>query len=1180
MAKRPDDPEQLGLFDTGSGPAPPPVPGEGRQAIPKAPAPMPGAPSAPERASPGLRPPLESEPARARAGRPATTERRFRDSPLPDESARSRIREDLETNLLVEAGAGSGKTTALIDRMVALVGSGAASVEELAAVTFTRKAAAELRQRFQTGLESALVDARGEGATDEPVRLDDALRGIDRAFIGTIHSFCARLLRERPVEAALDPDFRELMGAEEVRQRAAFWRTHLERLSAGDDPLIATLAGAGLAPSQLEGLYDEIVANPDVHFPADAVEPPSDEEVERVRTELDALLDRGARLLPAEPDEKGWDNLQSRLRLLLFLRRVVRWRDRTELLDVLGEEFYGRSYDVVQKRWGDGAAAKALSEDWGALRDGAAADVLDRWWAHRYPMALEFARRAAEAYQAERVRSGTLNFQDLLVLAARLLRSHPGAREQLGRRYRRILVDEFQDTDPVQAEVLLLLTSPVDQRLWQEAVPRDGALFVVGDPKQSIYRFRRADIAVYNLVRDRFREFGGVVELVANFRSLPPIGALVDAVFGDEGRFGQEATRHQAAFAPLRTRRIPEPDGQGVHQYFIDPDGRSYHAAAMDGAARLVPWIAAQVSAGRSPGDFLVLARQKAELATYARELEAWRVPVQVTGAGVDRTEELQELLVLLGALSDPSDPIRVVAVLVGLLFGLDHDQLVEWVLSGGLERRFDITHPHADDHTAVGLALRRLHGWWKASLREPADVLVGRIVDEVGLVPLAAARELGELRAGSLLFALDALRVAALQGDTSLAAATGSLRTALEADEAEAPLEPVRRGVARVMTLHQAKGLEAPVVALVHPVGGRPHPVARHIERRDDGTAVGHLVVRERADRYRDRIIARPAGWSEKEAEEQRFEAAEQDRLLYVAATRAGERLVVARKAGAERGSPWEGLYDWIDGHGNELRLEPISAPEADPMESGAEEVLREAAQVRAERQERSRASYEVATATTLAKEGAVDEAPVTVPLPDPRDGPDPAFRGLSWGIAVHSALNAAARGARDDVLRRVARSALLEAERPVAGGEPRELAELVQLVERVLGSEIWARARHAERVLSEVPFAFREEMKAASGPMETGRDLAGDRPVDGRPGLRIMEGVVDLAFREPRGWVIVDYKTDIGTDPGFPARFESYVRQVRLYSRAWESMTGEPVKERFLLFTARSEGDALVAC
>lgn len=248
--------------------------------------------------------------------------------------------------------------------------------------------------------------------------------------------------------------------------------------------------------------------------------------------------------------------------------------------------------------------------------------------------------------------------------------------------------------------------------------------------------------------------------------------------------------------------------------------------------------------------------------------------------------------------------------------------------------------------------------------------------------------------------------------------------------------------------------------------------------------------------------------------------------------------------------------------------------------MESGAEEVLREAAQVRAERQERSRASYEVATATTLAKEGAVDEAPVTVPLPDPRDGPDPAFRGLSWGIAVHSALNAAARGARDDVLRRVARSALLEAERPVAGGEPRELAELVQLVERVLGSEIWARARHAERVLSEVPFAFREEMKAASGPMETGRDLAGDRPVDGRPGLRIMEGVVDLAFREPRGWVIVDYKTDIGTDPGFPARFESYVRQVRLYSRAWESMTGEPVKERFLLFTARSEGDALVAC
>ncbi|MFO7893768.1 MAG: UvrD-helicase domain-containing protein [Longimicrobiales bacterium] len=1178
MTKRPDDPTQLGLFqDAGAG-------ARGPERSPR-----PDAPPTPESAP---KPAPGSEPEPAPGSTTVTvTDRRFVDGPLPDAGARARIREELDTNLLVEAGAGSGKTTALVERMVALVRTGTARADEVAAVTFTRKAAAELRQRFQTELESALAAARSAGGEEEVDRLDAALRDIDRGFIGTIHAFCARLLRERPVEAGLDPGFRELMGAEEVRQRRAFWRTHLERLSAADDPLVAELTDVGLAPSQLESLFDEMVSNPDVRFPAEPVDPPTAAEVDAVRERLDALLDRGAALMPAEPDpERGWDSLQNRIRLLLFLRRVVDWDDRTVFLDRLGEEVCGRSYGVVQKRWPDKGVAKALSEDWGELRDGAAMDVLDRWWSHRYPIALDFARRAADAFEAERRRIGALNFQDLLMLAARLLRSHPGAREQLGRRYRRVLVDEFQDTDPVQAEVLMLLTSPADGGPWQEAVPRPGALFVVGDPKQSIYRFRRADIAVYNLVRDRFTDFGDVLELVANFRSLPPIGELVDGVFGEGGRFGDRATAYQAAFAPLRTRRVPEPERQGVYQYPIDPDGRSYRDAAADGAARLVPWIARQVRGGRSPGDFLILARQKAELATYARELEVWRIPVQVTGAGVDRTAELHELLVLLEALADPTDPVRVVAVLVGLLFGLDHDQLVDWSMDGG---GFDITHPPANTDPPVGAALLRLHEWWDRSRTVPADVLVGRIVDQVGLVPLAAARELGELRAGSLLFALDAIRVAALQGGTSIATATEALRTALEADEAEAPLEPVRRGVTRVMTLHQAKGLEAPVVALVHPVGGGAHPVTRHIERHDDGSATGYLVVQETVDQWgNSRVIARPAGWEEKEAEERRYEAAEQDRLLYVAATRAGEELVVARQAGQEGKSPWAGLYGWIDGHGDDLRLEPEPAPAPVAMDTDAEAVARAAARLRDERDERARPRWEVVTATTLAKreagEAATPVGPVgpsdaavgtpTAPHPDPRDGPDPVFRGLSWGIAVHGALDAAARGATGEALRRVARSALLEAERPVAEGEPTELDELVTLVERVLESRVWRRAGAADRVLSEVPFAFREERAATGAEPEdaTGDAMGGDPGAYPVAGLRIMEGVIDLAFREEGGWVVVDYKTDVGTDPGFPARRRAYRRQVELYAGAWESMTGEPVKERVLLYTARPGEDA----
>ena len=1138
MAKRPEDPRQLGLFEAPSEPTPP------------------------ESAAPT---------------------RRFMDGELPDQPARDRIAEDLETNLLVEAGAGSGKTKSLVDRMVALVRTGTASVEEIAAVTFTRKAAAELRQRFQTALEAAIVAAREAGDDALAQRLDGSLREIDRAFIGTIHSFCARLLRERPVEAGVDPGFEELLGPDEVRQRRAFWRAYLERLSAVGDEGIQGLARVGLVPSQLEDLFDALVANPDVVFPADAVEPPADDAVATFRARVDALLDRGAALMPAEAAEKGWDDLQTRLRLLLFLRRITDWDDRTQFLDLMGDEFHGRSYRVVQNRWPDGKAAKALWEDWGTLRDGLAEEVLDRWWAHRYPIALRFARRAAEAFREERRRTGKLDFQDLLMLAAGLLRTDDRAREELGQRYRRLLVDEFQDTDPVQAEVLLLLSSPPDGRPWQTAVPRPGALFVVGDPKQSIYRFRRADIAVYNLVRDRFRDFGDVLELVANFRSLPPIGTLVDAVFGEDGRFGEEATARQAAFAPLRTRRLPDPERQGVYEYLVEPDGRSYSAAAADGARRLVPWIAEQIRSGRrSPGDFLILARLKGELATYARELEAWRIPVQVTGAGVDQTEELRELLVLMEALADPSDPVRVVAVLVGLLSGLDHDQLVAWALDTDDDRRrdFDITRPHEGDGTPVGRALQTLHRWWDRSRTEPADVLVGRILDEVGLVPLAAAREMGELRAGSVLFALDTLRVAALAGDTSIAAATEALRTALDADEAEAPLEPVRAGVARVMTLHQAKGLEAPVVALVHPVGQKDHPIRRHIERRDDGSATGWLVVEEQDRQWRKRTIARPGGWEEKEAEERRYDEAEQDRLLYVAATRAGEELVVARQAGKESASPWAGLYPWIAQQGHRLRLEPAEAPPPEPMGRNAESLGRAVDDILADRQSRDRAGYSIRTATDLAKSGggvdmdtvgtgsasgagaSSDPEPFLTPLPDPRDGPDPEFRGRSWGSAVHGALDAAGRGATGDELRRICRSLLLELERPVSTGEPEELDELVALVESVRASDLWVRAGNAIRSLSEVPFAYRDDDSRIELP-------AG---ADHRAGTALLvEGVVDLAFEEPEGWVIVDYKTDVGTDPAFPRRLDAYRRQVEIYAAAWSAMTGQPVKERVLLFTSQ---------
>ncbi|HET9948585.1 MAG TPA: UvrD-helicase domain-containing protein, partial [Longimicrobiales bacterium] len=1127
--------------------------------------------------------------------------------------------------------AGSGKTTELVGRMVALVESGTATVDEIAAVTFTRKAASELRERFQMRLEERLASARA--GDDERAlaaeRLARAVDDIDRAFVGTIHAFCARLLREYPLEVGLDPAFEELPVEERIDLRRRFWQSHLERLTRESAPVLEDLARAGLRPALLYPLFERLVENPDVDFPADTAEPGSPEEVAAVRAELESLVDQAMALMPERVPEKDWDSLQKKMRTLAFTRSVNGWREPADFYDALASicKQGARGHTTTYKRWKDSALAKAFLAKVNAFAwgDTPANRLLERWWAHRYALAIGLAADAAREFEAYRLRAGRLDFQDLLVLTAKLLREQPWVRRALGERYRRLLVDEFQDTDPLQAEIMLLLASDPgpaaeadegsgtalegfdgDARapaspVWRDAVPRPGALFVVGDPKQSIYRFRRADIQLYALVKERFTRFGEVVELTTNFRSRPAIGDLVNELFRTEGFLPPSETEEQAAFEPLNTR---PPEGrvscEGVFVYDLRPSRRAASAAAADDAARLSSWIRARVDGGeRRPGDFLVLTRWRSRLDIYARALEAYGLPVEVTGAGVGVEEELRELEAVLECMIDPGNPVRVTAVLVGLFFGLDYERLLAHRLDGG---GFDAMRPGRHGHEDVLSALRELHGWWREALVEPADVFVARLVSRLGLLPYAAAGELGSLRAGALVYALDAVRAAALAGDASLPGALAALRAALELSEAEAPLEPSRPDVVRLMNLHQAKGLEAPVVVLADPCGGKDRPPDLHVSRSESAAAVGHLVVREAGEGFKgDRILARPPGWDALEERERRFDAAEEVRLLYVAVTRAAQELVVARWPEGRDDSPWRALHPWLERRATVLELEPREPEPRARVERTVEEI-RSAARAAGERVAAAARPTWVRAAVTDVAEGAPAEA---APPPEPpAERPLEGFRGYSWGSAVHGALAAAAAGADGEALRATCRDLLVEHDRPLDDhGDPVELEELIALVRRVEASELWTRARRAERMLAEVPFAAPRDAPrrdAGAGAAPAGRGAAARRQLDlfgaeaaaaaasprpaasgpaggagdgGAPDepLVVLEGVIDLVFREPDGWVVVDYKTDVGTDPDFGRRRAAYRRQVELYAEAWGRLTGEPVKERALFFTSQ---------
>ncbi len=1135
--------------------------------------------------------------------------------PPVDEDQRRRVRTELRTSFLVEAGAGSGKTTLLVDRMVALVESGEAEVARIAAVTFTRKAAAELRERFQVALERRYREACPDPAAGErAARLRDAIDGIDRAFLGTIHAFCARLLRERPIEAGLDPEFQEAQEAETQLLQERFWTSFVERIIADSDPLVEELARAGLRVDQLRKAFDQMVENLDIEYPADPVAAPGPEDARGVRRVLEKLLDRALALIPDDEPERGWDATQQMVRSLRYTRRFRGWDDLAALFDAAEKMSSRKGFTL--NRWPQpsregGAEVKRLRDDLAALgsEDGPIRKHLDRWLAHRYSMAIRLVRRAALEFAEERLRIGLLSFHDLLMLTAQLLREHPEVRRDLGERYRYVLIDEFQDTDPIQAELLFLLASepepqagdagsrpagdgqpPGRQRPqaddtprpadWHTVVPRPGALFVVGDPKQSIYRFRRADIAVYNQVRARFREFGAVLRLITNFRSRQTVADLVNEVFDDSARFPREETDRQACFAPM----VPYPRApngpEGVFHYYVPKARRNADAARLE-AAMLASWIRARLDSGeRAAGDFLVLTRKKAHLDLYARALEERNVTIEVSGAQAGPEEELRELVLLLETLIDPGIPVNVVAVLTGLFFGLDHEQLAQHALAGG---RFDFTSRPRDrgrdgDGSAgdmpdskVAAALAVLHEWWKESRREPADIVIGRLVDRLGLMPFVASSTLGTLRAGIMAYALDSVRAEALRGNASLAGAVEALQAALEWEDAEAPFDPGHGDAVRIMNLHKAKGLQATVVVLANPAQTVSHTrrLDAHTRRGARGGAEAFAAVTAPAGPFSSWTLAQPLEWAALAQEEVRFLEAEEQRILYVACTRAREELVVARKHGK---SCW-GIFDgWLDRHAKALQLAADVPQSRERMARSAEDLLAETAAAEGGMAEGARPSCEFASITALAKGGEekVDEdgggeparaEAAAAAAPQSGDPAAPAspdrttLRGYAWGSAVHGTLAAAAQGVEGDALEFVARALLVEHERPLdERGAPAELDELMSLVGRVRASGLWRRAERADLRHPEVPFAV-------------------DRPAENGGIPRLVEGVIDLAFREADGWVIVDYKTDVGDDPDFPRRQRAYRRQVDLYAECWEQVTGEAVKEKVLLFTTMEE-------
>lgn len=516
---------------------------------------------------------------------------------MRDGAARRRLVGELETNFLVEASAGSGKTYSLVSRIVAGLIGETYRIQHLAAVTFTRKAAAELSGRLRLELEQA-------GA-------QDILADFPEMFVGTVHAFCGRLLREYPVQAGISPAFRELEQREDELLQRSVLRAAFEQPEGQSLLRLLKDFGAGSA-ELLPGLH-EMCDRGELDYFCPQVECP---DLSGAWTQIDRMAES---LEPLTPDCSEAEPTCKILALARRLLQGVRLSDRDtprDMLRLLGE--WEAVPKPVKRYWGpkreqQNEALGRVTPLVEAFRTEVVAPVLEAWRAYLYTRCVPFLTRVRGACQEERRQQGLVSFHDLLRKCVTMLKKHPDVLAALRDRFRHLYVDEFQDTDPLQAELFLLLAGEP---------PRPGSLFIVGDPKQSIYRFRHADMRIYQRVRARLLECGGdMLALTTSFRSSIPMCEWLNQTF--EHLLPNQASPQQAAFSPLESHRR---EAAGPALYRLTQHCGRYPEVSREEAGQIARYIAAS---GQEPGDFLILTSRRAELVVYQQALRQHGVPYQ-----------------------------------------------------------------------------------------------------------------------------------------------------------------------------------------------------------------------------------------------------------------------------------------------------------------------------------------------------------------------------------------------------------------------------------------------------------------------------------------------------------------------------------------------------------------------
>ncbi len=1053
------------------------------------------------------------------------------DLPVLDSEARYRAITELGTTFLVEAGAGTGKTSVLLQRLLTLVRTGKGQLPRVVAITFTEKAAAELRVRLRAAIDAALA---GPLPDDERQHLRTARTQLAHAQISTVHAFCATLLRERPVEARIDPDFTILDESRANLLRSEAWQEWLTQEMERSPHVLKQAFRADLTLEHLETLRDFLIEHRDcLHL----LPTPLAFSLPEYRTTLTDSVAHLSFLSSAcvNPTDRALTAIRS-------LRELLPANEN----DALWERFFLRDLALsttagARTNW---QPATALDEIRNGLRHTAEVHTQARsTLLHNITVALaHWLAGFLHAYDKKKQEQNSLDFTDLLLRTRDLLAYHLEVRRYFQQKFDFLLVDESQDTDPLQAEIVFFLAERLPQATdWTTAALRPGKLFLVGDPQQSIYRFRRADLDVYLQVRRAVARQGEILALSSNFRSRAPVLTWINETFTrafaatetDQPSYRSltavrsEETGSEVILLPVPEDLVPTQANREDHR---QAEAKTIAAFLKQSVEH--PHVAIWGNRQVRYCDVAILFRTYQAMERYETACKSSGVPYRIIGGRrYTSRQEIVEIRTLLRTIENPSDTTALVATLRSSIFGFSDEDLAHFVAAGG---RFHYLSPHipaslpgAEDFTAAFTLLNDFHS--RRTQLHPATLLYD-IYTRTHLLPFFALRPQGTQRVANLLKLIDIAHAFAAQGFSTLDAFTRFLdRQDGAVLEEESAIIENQEDAVHLLTIHKAKGLEFPVVILADAVGSHGHQSRRtgileRLNRRLE------LSVGPRS------LTCTTQGWQKAEAQEQEKDAAEEQRLRYVAAARVRDHLIIPITSQGKGGG---NITHWALGEGQEWLLDSSSLS---PAERGKVFVYQmrtqEINQIAQEPQPAFRFSQvklDLTTHDTYQKWQA-DRQIMLMTGKQRKTASFPEKGLLHKHAPQQRTMPFSSYGLTRPHPGRAIRHTLMTARR--------EQQETGRLGRNIPPSTVLARAQVATTCLFDTPFILRHKH-------------------------RLVEGVIDLAFLEQEAWVLVKVTVDSVSAPEQEAQAQNHQSQLLLAALALERLTGRQVKDLVLFFT-----------